>query len=122
MKRLLYTLAILTGLSVSCYYDSEESVYPELGTCDTLDVTYSKSIVTLLDNNCLNCHAGSVASSKGGSINLEGYSNVVTNQDLIMASILYDGASKPMPKNSSKLKDCLIQQFQIWKTAGAQKN
>jgi hypothetical protein len=124
MKKLIYTLAILAAFSVSCYYDSEEGLYPEsilLASCDTVNVTYSGSIVSLLDNNCLSCHGSSVAASLGGNINLEGYANVSAFKDAALASIKQT-SSKPMPKNTAKLKDCLIRQFEIWVSAGSPNN
>jgi hypothetical protein len=121
MKRLIYTLAILTALSVSCYYDSEESLYPDLGNCDTTNVTYTGSILPLMENNCLSCHAANVSASRGGGINLQGYQNVFDFKESIVVSIKQTGP-KPMPKNASKLKACLIQQFDIWVAAGAPDN
>jgi len=121
MKQLIIILTILTALVFSCYYDSEESLYPEsnLISCDTNNVTYSKSIVSLLNNNCLSCHSAQNAAENGG-INLEGYENVFNYKESISASINHLGS--PMPKNSAKLKDCLIQQFDIWVEAGAVEN
>jgi hypothetical protein len=118
MKRIIYTLAILTLLSVSCYYDSEESLYPDLGNCDTVNITYSGNIVPLLDNYCLSCHYSGAPSNTGGNINLQGYANVIKFQVAILASIKQTGP-KPMPKNSAKLKDCLISQFEIWQNDGS---
>jgi hypothetical protein len=124
MQKLILTLAILAVLSFSCYYDSEESLYPEgnLGNCDTNNVTYYGSIVSLVDNNCLSCHAGKVAKNKGGDINLQGYKNVFDNKESILGDIKHDGNNHDMPKNTFQLKDCLIQQFQIWINAGALEN
>jgi hypothetical protein len=124
MKQIFCTIAILSVISFSCYYDTEEALYPEgnLGNCDTVNVTFSASIVPLLDNNCLSCHAKSVAQSKGGSINLQGYQNVFDNKETILGDIMHDGANHDMPKNTSKLKDCLIQQVDIWIKAGALDN
>ncbi len=123
MKYLFSIFVSLTLLSVSCYYDSEESLYPGeyLGNCDTTNVTYSSSIFPLLDNNCLSCHSAVSADSKGGGTSLEGYQNVLNNKQACLSAIKHIG-DKPMPKNSAKLKDCLIQQFQIWVDAGALEN
>ena len=124
MQKLIFTLAILTVLVFSCYYDTEEGLYPQgnLGNCDTVNVTYAKNIFPLLDNNCLSCHAASVAKDKGGNINLQGYPNVFNNKESILGDIKHDGNNHDMPKNTNKLKDCLIQQFEIWNAAGALNN
>jgi hypothetical protein len=122
MKQLIIFIIILSILGVSCFYDTEESLYPDLGSCDTTNVTYSGSIVPLLDNDCLSCHAAVVAAEKGGSINLEGYQNVYDVKEYILGSIRHESTSKPMPKDAAKLKDCLIQQFEIWVADGAPDN
>jgi hypothetical protein len=123
MKQLIFILAIITAVSFSCYYDSEESLYPEgnLGNCDTTIVTYSGSIAIMLDNNCLSCHSAKTSVDKGGNINLQGYANVFGYKESISAAINHTGPA-PMPKNTSKLKDCLIRQFDIWVAAGALEN
>lgn len=117
MNRLFFLLLILSGFCVSCYYDSEESLYPDLGSCDTLKVTYSGSIVPLLDNNCLGCHSLTESHNKGGDVVLEGYSNVVNARDAVIQSINHIGPN-PMPKDAGKLKNCLIRQFEIWVDSG----
>lgn len=116
MRQLLITAVILTALSVSCYYDTEESLYPNFIGCqtDTAKITYADYISPMLDNNCLNCHGSKVAKDRGGNINLEGYQNVVDNKDYILGSIRHDKNNKPMPKDSPKLEDCYIQMFEIW--------
>ena len=121
MKRIISTLALLSALMVSCYYDSEESLYPDLGSCDTLNITYLGSIVPILNDNCLGCHAVNEANSKGGQVVLEGYSNVINNKDAILSSINHTSAN-PMPKDAAKLKDCLINQFEIWVSFGSPNN
>ena len=123
MKRILISLTVIAVLvTASCYYDSEESLYPELGSCDTVNVSYSASIYPLLNNNCLSCHSAKTSKDKGGDITLEGYSNVVDYKEAILGSIRHENGSKPMPKNGDKLKDCLIRQFEIWVDAGYPNN
>jgi hypothetical protein len=116
MKQLVIIAVILTALSISCYYDTEESLYPDLFGCetDTVKITYSSSISPMMENNCLMCHGSTVAQSWGGDINLDGYQNVVDNKDYILGSIRHDKNNKPMPKGSSKLETCYIQMFEIW--------
>ncbi|MCB8995555.1 MAG: hypothetical protein H6538_08100 [Bacteroidales bacterium] len=121
MKRLLFASLIISAIVASCYYDSEESLYPDLGSCDTLNVSYSGSIVPLMDNNCLSCHSNKTAASKGNDLRLQNYADIVANQDAIIASINHTGKN-PMPKNTAKLKTCLIQQFEIWAADGSPDN
>jgi hypothetical protein len=126
MKRFLTiitTIAITAIIAVSCYYDSEESLYPELTTsCDTLTVTFTATIVPILNNNCYSCHSNTTAASSGNNIKLQNYADVVTNATAITGSINHTGTWKPMPKNGGKIKACSLKQFDIWVAAGKQNN
>lgn len=126
MKRLFYSLAIIAifmAFTVSCYYDSEESLYPVLNTsCDTTNVTFTGKIVPMLSNNCLSCHSNTTAPGSGNGITLENYADVKARATAIAGSINQTGSYSPMPKNGGKLKACLITQFGIWVRNGAQNN
>lgn len=123
MKHIIAISVIISLFTFACYYDSEESLYPEenLGNCDTVNVTYYKSIVPLLENNCLSCHSSATNADQGGGHNLQGYANIYEHRDLALAAMNHTG-DIPMPNNSAKLKDCLIQQFQKWIDQGAPEN
>ena len=105
----------------SCYYDKEEELYPQYGnTCDTTNVTYSKSIAPVISDNCTSCHYAK--SANGGNINLENYSDVINNLDKVMGSINHKSGYKAMPQNSGQLSTCNLRNFQIWFDAGAKNN
>ena len=110
----IFFLAFLAFVIIigSCYYDSEESLYPVITPCDTTNVTYSKSIVPLIRNNC-DCHSNLLANSQGGKVRLEDYPDVYSNRTLVLTSIKHTSAY-PMPKFSPKLDTCLIRQVEIW--------
>jgi hypothetical protein len=118
MKRLLTiftTIAITAIIAASCYYDSEEFLYPQLSTsCDTTTVTFAATIVPILNNNCYSCHSNTTAASLGN--------NVVANATAIAGSINHTGTWKPMPKNGGKIKACSLKQFDIWVAAGKPNN
>lgn len=127
MKRIVslsVLFMIVTAIPVSCYYDSEESLYPSLSSsCDTVNVTYSKTVVPMLENNCLGCHsAAAVSGGDGGGIVLDNYTDVKSQAVSISAAINQTGANSPMPKNSNKMKSCLIKQFDIWVRNGTPDN
>jgi hypothetical protein len=115
MKQLILSLVTLTICSLfffSCYYDNEEALYPSLNnSCDTTNVTFSGTIVPILNDNCYSCHSNTTASF-GGNIRLETIEDVKTNSTKIIVSIKQTGA-KPMPPNG-KLRACSIIQFDIW--------
>jgi hypothetical protein len=124
MKRLIFPfITILILLLASCYYDNEEALYPSLNfSCDTTNVTYSGSVVTMLANNCLSCHSNVTAVAFGGNVALQNYADVVLKADRIAGSIKQLPTFKAMPKNGGKIKDCLITQFDIWVRKGKLNN
>lgn len=123
MKRLLISISavfIMSLFFVSCYYDNEEALYPSINSsCDTTNVTYSKTIVPILNNSCLTCHS---VPATGGSILLNSYASVVANAPRITGSIKQLAGFSAMPKNSGKLKSCSITQWDIWVRNGMQNN
>ncbi|MGZ5244277.1 MAG: c-type cytochrome domain-containing protein, partial [Bacteroidia bacterium] len=89
--------------------------------CDTVNVTYSKTISPILTTYCTGCHSGSAPQ---GNILLSNYNEVKTQTDrgALYGSISHTGNFKPMPKNSYKLSDCKINQIKIWIATGAPNN
>jgi hypothetical protein len=123
IKRLtinLITLALFLILAVSCYYDNEEALYPSLtSNCDTINVTYSKSITPIMNNFCTSCHSGSLPS---GGINLTTYAGVqaVAANGQLMKAINGNGVPKMPPSGS--LPSCNISQIEIWINNGMPNN
>lgn len=119
MKRLFISLAFLGTFMfffVSCYYDNEEALYPALNnSCDTTNVTYSATIVPILNSNCYSCHSNANAAF-GGSIRLQAATDVISNSAKIVAAIKRTG-EYPMPP-AGKLSSCAISQFDIWVRKG----
>jgi len=126
MKRLiisLTTVVIFLFFFVSCYYDSEEALYPALSTtCDTSNVTFSGTIVPILDNNCSSCHSNSTAASYGNNIRLQNYADVLAKADRIVGSIKHLNSFIPMPQTGGLIKTCSINQFDIWVRKGMLNN
>jgi hypothetical protein len=126
MKRLyniLIIIPIFLLFFVSCYYDNEEALYPTIdSSCDTIFVTYGKTIVPIMNNNCYACHSNKTAPMYGNNIPLETYADVVANSVQITKSIKHIGPLPPMPKNGSMLKSCSITQWDIWIRKGMPNN
>ena len=119
----IVTFFTILLLAASCYYDNEEALYPSVNApCDTANVTFSGKIVPLLADNCLSCHSNATAASAGNGIRLENYADVQSRATAISGSINHSGTYSPMPKNGSKLKSCLITQFDIWVRNGTPNN
>jgi hypothetical protein len=124
MKRLFISLAIITLFSfffVSCYYDNEEALYPTLSnTCDTTNVTYSGTIVPILQSSCLTCHGTPPQGATSRSLST--YSEVVANAPRITGSIKQLSGFLAMPQNGGKIKSCSITQWDIWVRNGMPNN
>lgn len=119
----VYLLIVIVIATLSgCYYDKEEQIYPlSTNQCDSSNIKYSTTIVNLLSAHCLSCH-GDTYNSVGGGIDLRTYNDVKKYNDKTWGSINLLSGYAPMPKNSSKLDDCLISQYRIWNTAGSLNN
>ena len=106
----------------SCYYDSEEYLYPQVTCTDTVGtVKYSGAITSILSQYCLTCHTG--ANSVGG-LDLSTYEGVlvqVKNNKLIN-SIKHQGNIPPMPNNGGQLDSCQINTFVKWINSGSPDN
>ena len=126
MKRLIIcfaTVALFSFFFVSCYYDNEETLYPVLNSsCDTANVTFSGTIVPILNNNCYSCHSNSTAARNGNNIPLQNYADVVARAASVIGSIKHTGSYSPMPKNGGFIKTCSISQFDIWVKKGMLNN
>jgi len=126
MKRLILPLSfsvLLSLLLVSCYYDNEEALYPSISTtCDTVNVTFSGTIKSILANSCLSCHSNATAASAGNNIRLENYADVQAKATSIAGSVKHSGSYSPMPKNGGNIKACSITQFDIWVSKGMLNN
>jgi hypothetical protein len=125
MKRLCITITFISLCSLlffSCFYDNEEALYPLIETsCDTTNITFGGSIVTILYDNCYSCHSNKTASSYN-TIPLEDWADVVANSVMISESIKHTGSITPMPKDGGKIKSCSIIRWDIWVRDGMPKN
>jgi hypothetical protein len=122
----VFVASILVLVVVStCYYDSEEFLYPQTtNQCDTTNVTYTNSVVPILQSFCISCHSNSSAASLGGNIKLENYADVKVQADnhKLLGSVARENGYSPMPMGASKLEECKITTIRIWVNAGALNN
>jgi len=121
-----FALVVISITLNACYYDKADSIYPDITstTCDTVNITYSNQVLSIINTNCNNCHAAAIANSIGGGINLSTYTAMkpyITNGSFLN-SILQNGKAAPMPKNASKLSSCNILVIQNWINKGALNN
>ena len=113
-----------TGLVSSCYYDSEEYLYPRINEpCDSTNITFGLSVRSVLQNDCYSCHSNSNAVF-GNNIKLEDYADVLSraNDGSLLGSISHNPSYTPMPYGLEKLDDCKIAIIQKWIESGAPDN
>lgn len=84
---------------------------------DTTNVTFSKTVLPLLETNCVGCHKSGSAS---GSVLLDTYAHVKIYVDnkKIWGSMNYSPGYIAMPP-TQKLNDCQLKVVQKWIAAGA---
>jgi uncharacterized membrane protein len=128
MKNIFCIGAILVFIVSSCYYDSDEALFPNLAglngqsKCDTTNVTFSGTIKPMIDQNCNTCHfAGNVGT---GGIYLVTYSDISNQASSIYTSISSTpGSTKFMPKYfTTQLDSCTLKEFKKWMKAGTPNN
>jgi len=111
-------IIVLTG----CYYDKAELLYPQTGTCDTTNSTYSKAVLPALQTyGCIGCHSGAAPS---GNVLLNTYTNVKTyvQNGKFYGSINQSAGYSAMPQGGNKMNACTINKIKAWIDAGALNN
>ncbi len=124
-KALLIILSIFAVAIQSCYYDNAEELYPAITDgCDTTNVTYSNNIQNIISSRCYGCHSNTSYSDYGGGVALEGYDNIKISADNggLIGTITHNPDYTAMPKGSSKMDDCKINQIKTWVAQGAKNN
>ena len=124
IKTIFFLIVITLGFN-ACYYDVEQELYPQSGTCDTSANKLAAHIKPILQKSCYACHSQSTAGSAGAGINLETYANLKAQADngKLLKSIQHDPSASPMPKgSSSKMDACEILKIQAWIQKGALNN
>lgn len=119
MKEILLAISLLAMLP-GCYYDTEETLYPSLG-CAVENVTYTQTVLPILQANCLSCHS---ANANFGGVTLEGYDRLLTyvNNGQLLGVIRHTPGFSPMPNNAPQLRECDIEKIATWVDQGAQDN
>jgi len=105
----------------SCYSDNEEELYPNPTSCDTTNISYSGTVVSILQNSCYSCHN---AVNQQGGIVLDNYNDLQTviNNGSFRGSINHLSGYSPMPQGGEKLSDCNLTLINKWLDDGAFNN
>jgi len=91
------------------------------GDCDTTNVTYSGTVLPLLQSRCIGCHNNNTTS---GNVNLSTHAGaqVQALNGRLLAVVNHEAGYSPMPKGGSKLSSCEIKELKIWVEDGAPNN
>ncbi|MCB0715843.1 MAG: hypothetical protein R2796_05365 [Chitinophagaceae bacterium] len=119
MKKAGLLIILLSAVFAACYYDKDELINPTDLNCNTENVSYSGTVVPLLQaNGCLGCHSGGAPS---GNISLSGYAAVktVALNGKLHGAINHTPGFSPMPQGGNKMSACAIQQIKAWIDAGS---
>lgn len=121
-KYLIYSFYfLLISGTISCAYNVEDELYPPV-VCDTLNVTYSGTVLPIIQQNCYECHSN--ANVGISQIPLEGYAfiSVKVNDGQLIQAIRHTGEVTPMPKDRPSLSECDILKIEKWVSEGAPDN
>ena len=89
----------------------------ESTNCDSINITYTNPIKSIVQSHCLGCHSGPVPAN---GMSMENYSALVdiANSGRLMGAIRHDSGYFAMPKLGGQLSVCHIAQFQQWINLG----
>lgn len=117
MKKVGYLLFSFL-LLISCLQDknlpiSPVAPIPASVTCDTLNINFEKSIMPILQANCIACH--STAQSSGG-VDLSTYAKILPyiSNGKLYGSMMHLPGYQPMPSISSQLSKCDLATIKKW--------
>ena len=85
------------------------------------DVTYNEVVKSIIDNNCISCHAATPVNN--APMSLTTYENVkdaVLTRDLLDRISLAQGAPGMMPNGGTRLPQAKIDQITTWASQGFQ--
>jgi len=89
--------------------------------CDTTNVTYTQTILPIIEKSCKGCHSTYPIS---GGIDLSTYEGVkaIALNGQLYGSVSFATGFSPMPKGGGKLSDCQLLAIDKWIKAGAPQN
>jgi hypothetical protein len=122
LKSLLIAAMLTALLGINgCYYDDEENLYPQIGGCETTNITYSGTISQIMSGNCNSCHSGSAPE---GNVKTDNYTDLKTIADngKLWGVVNHETGFSQMPKDRPKLSDCDLSKIRIWIDGGALNN
>ena len=116
-------MLLLIGILNSCTHDSliDDDLPPVVMGCETVDVSFSQTVLPILETHCTGCHG---SASPQANIDLSNYDGVkaVADNGRLVGAISHDDSFSNMPQGGNKLPDCTIDQIEAWADDGAPDN
>jgi len=86
---------------------------PTTATCDTVSISFDKSIGPIVQNNCISCHNATLAS---GNVDLSTYDKIITyvKNGKLYGSMMHLPGYSPMPSATSSLTSCELIMVKKW--------
>ncbi len=112
----LIVIVILVLNFSACYYDKEQTLYPNKFVVDTSSVSYAAKVKPIIEGKCATsgCHDATAA----GNVKLTTYTEVFAKKDRIKVRSIVE---KTMP-TAGPLSSTEISTLQRWLDQGAQNN
>lgn len=112
-------------ISLSCYYDNQEDLYPTLSStsCKDTQVSFSSQVLPLMNARCnqSSCHNGN---DRAGQIVLDNFTNLLVsaNDGSLLGSMRHSAGYLPMPDGAAMLDNCSIELVATWISEGSLNN
>jgi hypothetical protein len=116
--------AMLLAYSLnSCNYQNEEKLYPKVvATCDTMNVTFSGTIDSIINTKCSGAACHSSGGGSGFAYNSYAGVKVSVDDGNIMDRVILKNNVMPPASSGFVLTDCEIQKLRHWLYNGAPNN
>lgn len=111
-----FALVFFAIIATQCKHDPEITGNPDPPdptACDTINVTFTGSVLPVFQQNCLGCHSGDNPEYGIDLTNFDHLALIIDNGSLV-GSINHENGFYPMPKGGLKLSDCDIRKIEIW--------
>ncbi|MFA9390067.1 MAG: hypothetical protein ACERKD_09685 [Prolixibacteraceae bacterium] len=120
--KLIPTVFLLIFTAIQCTYDNEEEYFAVNTTsCDTLNVSFTSTILPIMEANCFACHN---STDRTAGITLDNYAEVKATvlTGRFLGAIKHEKGFSNMPRSAAKLDDCTINQIEAWINQGMIEN
>ena len=94
---------------------------PTASICDTISISFDKSIWPIVQNNCISCHNTTVPS---GNVDLSTYDKIIpyVKNGKLYGSVAHLAGYIAMPSASVSISSCEISKIKSWIDSGSKNN